>query len=210
MRNAFRTMLLLLAVIGQATPLHAEQGPESPSPPADARPVELGEGVVLPRTAFDEIISREDGLAAIERMQERAQDSRRFEGVPHLFVIFIALLLFFWSVMIYYQIKHARLHRTIRLMVEKGVPLPAEILRAAEQFDTDKEEAAGGVTAVAAPTPPWASNLLWGGVLWMTIGITGLVYLHLRDSDAWPWAIGALVYGALHVVTALGKRSKQA
>ena len=134
-------------------------------------------------------------------MQQRAADTRRFEGVPHLLLTFGSVLLFLWSAMFYYQRKHARLHRTIQLMVEKGVPLPAEILRAAEQFETGSETSRG------ASPPHWASNLMWGGILWITIGVTGMVYLWARGSDAWPWALAAVGYGVAACVTAYGKRS---
>jgi hypothetical protein len=121
----------------------------------------------------------------------------------------VAVLLFFWSAMFYYQRKHARLHRTIQLMVEKGAPVPTEILRAAEQFDSGSEKAAGSAVSSITATPPWASNLMWGGILWITVGITGMAYLWIRDSDAWPWAIAAIAYGAAATFTALGKRDKQ-
>jgi hypothetical protein len=118
----------------------------------------------------DEIMAREDGPAIIERMQQRARDENVFEGVPHLTVIFAGVLVFFLMVMIYYQRKHARLHRTIQLMVEKGLSIPPEILRAAEAAESGQERARDGRSAPAAPV--WASNLLWGG-LRITIGISG-------------------------------------
>lgn len=201
MRTLITIMWMAMAGV---TPVHA-QDVEPPSPSTDARPVELGGGVILPRPAFDEIMSRPDGLAVIERMQQRAEESRRFEGVPHLGMIFVAVLLFLWSSMIYYQLKHARLHRTIQRLVEKEVPIPAELLRAAEQFDSGSESAGGNAVTATPVAPPWASNLMWGGILWITIGVAGGLYLYLRESDAWPWALAAVIYGGASVVTALGK-----
>ena len=197
--------LLLSALLGGAGPVFAADGPEAVVPPAEMepQPVQLGGGVVLPRPVFDQIMAQDGGLAAIERMQERARYKKGFEGLPHLIVIFVAVLLFFWSVMIYYQRKHARLHRTIQLMLEKGVPLPAEILRAAEEAESGNERAqARGAGAVA---PPWASHLTWGGLLWITIGIAGGAYLYLRGSDDWPWASAIVIYGVAAVVTAQKK-----
>lgn len=196
MRNPLRALLLTLCL---AAPLQAadEVAVES----IEKQPVQLGGGVVLPREVFDQIMAREDGLATIERMQQRAEDTRRFEGMPHVILIFGAVLLFFWSAMVYYQRKHARLHRTIQLMIEKGLPLPAEILRAAENFETGADSARTQ-NAGAVPAPFWASNLLWGGILWITIGVTGILYLYFRGSDAWPWGIAAIVYGLGAVATA--------
>jgi hypothetical protein len=200
MRNPLLTLLLTFCL---AAPLQAAD--DAPVEPFEKQPVQLGGGVVLPREAFDQIIARDDGMAMIERMQHRAEDARRYDGMPYLILIFCAVLLFFWSSMFYYQRKHARLHRTILLMIEKGLPLPPEILRAAEQAEAGGERPltanAGGSIA-----PVWASNLLWGGLLWVTIGIAGTLYLWLRGNDAWPWGIAALVYGLAAVATALKNR----
>lgn len=172
---------------------------------ANAQSVELGGGVVLPRPAFEEIMSRPDGLATLERMHMRNQESQSFEGMPQLILIFVCVLLFFGLSMLYYQRKHARLHRTIQLMVEKGVPIPPEILRAAESTESRDESVAGTVAASIAP--PWASNLLWGGLLWITIGVTAMLFLWLRGSDSWPWGIAAVVYGAAAALTAVRHRN---
>ena len=86
------------------------------------------------------------------------------------------------------------------------MPLPLEILRAAETFESGGETppaASGGAPAQTV----WASNLLWGGILWITIGITGILYLWIRGNDAWPWGIAAVVYGFAAVGTAYGKQS---
>jgi hypothetical protein len=175
------------------------------SPPVEeSQSVHLGSGLVLPRPVFEEIMARDDGLAVIERMQQRAKEEQDFDGVPHLLVIFFSVLLFFWSAMFYYQRKHARLHRTIQAMVEKGVQIPPEILRAAEEAESGTERSP--VTGIAPIAPVWASHVLWGGLLWITIGIAGGLYLYLRGNDAWPWAIAAVIYGAASVVTAIAKR----
>lgn len=208
MRTALVT-LLLAVLLGAVHPVSAADGPEAavPPPAEEPQPVQLGGGVVLPRPVFDQIMAQEGGLQAIERMQERARYKQGFEGLPHLIAIFVAVLLFFWSTMIYYQRKHARLHRTIQLMVEKGVPLPQEILRAAEEAEAGTERAqARGVVSAA---PPWASNLLWGGLLWITIGLAGGSYLYLRGNEAWPWALAAVIYGTAAVVTAF-KQGREA
>jgi hypothetical protein len=180
-------MILSLSLLfAAARPGFAADGPEAADSQAamEPQPVQLGGGVVLPRPAFDQIIAQDGGLAVIERMQERARYEPGFEGLPHLIVILVAVLLFFWSTMIYYQRKHARLHRTIQLMVEKGVPLPPEILRAAEEAESGNERGQG--RGVVSAGPHWASNLLWGGLLWITIGLAGGSYLYLRGNDAWP------------------------
>jgi hypothetical protein len=200
-----RTLLPILTLLFFASTVRAADAPREAqmSAPADEQPIELGGGVVLPRPVFDEIMRRDDGLDTIDRWEQRASETRVFEGVPHLVVIFGGVLLFFWSAMIYYQRKHARLHRTIQLMVEKGLPVPSEILRAAENAEAGNE----GATTVAAVSaaPAWASNLLWGGLLWLTVGITGMAFLWARGSDSWPWGLAAVVYGASAVVTALKK-----
>lgn len=203
-----KTLLLLLSALCLAAPIQAgdEIPVEPPQKSSELSPVQLGGGVVLPREVFDQLAAREDGLAMIERMRNRAEDSRRFEGMPHILLIFASVLVFFWSTMIYYQRKHSRLHRTIQLMVEKGLPVPPEILRAAENFEAGGEAVQGGAASAVSP-PAWASNLLWGGVLWITIGITGILFLWIRHSDAWPWGIAAVVYGLAAVVTAVRKRT---
>ncbi|MEO8063799.1 MAG: hypothetical protein ABI821_13740 [Pseudomonadota bacterium] len=201
MRTKMATLLLALALIA---PLQAAEEIESPQSAAlaNAERIELGEGVSLPRPVFEQLAAREDGLQMIERMEQRAKEASAFSGVPQLVVIFVSVLLFFWSALFYFQRKHARLHRTIQLMVEKGLPVPVEILRAAENAESGPDAAAG--TAVAPPM--WASNLLWGGLLWLTIGVTGIVFLWLRHSDAWPWGFAAVVYGGMAIFTALRKR----
>lgn len=205
MQTVMMTLLLAFAAV---PPLAAAAEVECPPSAAlaNAQRIELGDGVGLPREVFEQLVAREDGLAMIDRMQQRAGEAKAFEGVPHLVVIFVGVLLFFWSAMIYYQRKHARLHRTIQHMVEKGVPIPGEILRAVEHFDTGSE-AANARPSIAAVLPPvWASNLLWGGLLWLTIGVAGTLFLWLRGSDAWPWGFAAIVYGTGAVLTALAKR----
>jgi hypothetical protein len=193
-----RTLLIAIMLsLSLAPDVHAADSIEVPP---DNAPIQLGEDVVLPRSVYAELAAREDGWAIIERMQQRAAETHRFEGVPHLMLIFASVLLFFWSAMFYYNRKHARLHRTIQLMVEKGQPLPAEILRAAEQLD------AGSGETTRAAAPAWASNLMWGGVLWITVGATGCLYLWWRGSEAWPWGLAALAYGVAAVVTAYRKR----
>lgn len=201
-----RTLIPMLALLFCASTVHAADAPPAAelSAPADERPIELGDGVVLPRPVFDEIMQREGGLDIIDRWEQRANETRIFEGVPHLVVIFTGVLLFFWSSMIYYQRKHARLHRTIQLMVEKGVPVPGEILRAAENAEAGNESAT--TVAAVSTSPAWASNLLWGGLLWVTVGITGMAFLWARGSHAWPWGLAAVVYGAGAIVTALKKQ----
>ena len=202
-----RTFLTLALLAFSSVPLHAADPAQSPprSQSADEQRVELGEGVSLPRAVFEELTAREDGLAMLERIQHQASEARTFEGVPHLIVIFVSVLLFFWSAMVYYQRKHARVHRTIQLMVEKGMAVPPELLRSDESPDA---AAKGAVGAALAP-PVWASNILWGGLLWVTIGVTGVLYLWLRHSDAWPWGIAAIVYGIGAVATAFAKRTEK-
>src|SRR5688572_19899102 len=117
-------MRILLTVIMLSLSLAPHAGAaDSVEAPPDNAPVRLGEDIELPRSVYRELAAREDGWAIIERMQQRATDSHRFEGVPQLMLIFASVLLFFWSAMFYYNRKHARLHRTIQLMVEKGQPL---------------------------------------------------------------------------------------
>jgi hypothetical protein len=202
---------LLIGLCVSAIPLQAaEQGiaeaveyTPAPAPAEEAR-VELGGGVVMPRSVFEQLAAREDGLAMIERMQQQAEETRRFEGVPHMILVFGSVLLFFWSAMIYYQRKHARLHRTIQLMVEKGLTVPPEILRAAEKFEAGSETAPP--PGAQGATPPWASNLLWGGVFWMVLGATGMLILYLRHSDSWPWGIVGIVYGLACIATVYRKQ----
>jgi hypothetical protein len=206
MRTLMTTLLLAFAAV---TPLRAAEEIECPQSAAlaNAERVELGEGMSLPRPVFEQLLAREDGLELIDRMQHRASEAKSFEGVPHLAVTFVGVLLFFWSAMIYYQRKHARLHRTIQHMVEKGAPIPGEILRALEHLESGSETAAGSRPSIAAVLPPvWASNLLWGGILWLTIGLAGMLFLWLRGSDAWPWGFAAVVYGLGAALTALAKR----
>jgi hypothetical protein len=205
MRTLMMTLLLTLAAV---TPLMAAEEIECPQSAAlaNAERIELGDGVGLSRPVFEQLLAREDGLQMIDRMQHRASEAKSFEGVPHLMVVFIGVLLFFWSAMIYYQRKHARLHRTIQHMVEKGVPIPAEILRAAEHFESGSEAANTRPSMAAVLPPVWASNILWGGLLWLTIGLAGTLFLWLRGSDAWPWGFAAVVYGLGAVLTAVAKR----
>jgi hypothetical protein len=198
--------LVLLA----AAQVGAQEPPEpglvvDPSSVAETQTIELGGGVSLPRPVFEELMHREEGIALIDRMQSRASEAEQFEGVPHLFLIFFSVLIFFGLALFHYQRKHARLHRTIHLMIEKGLPLPIEILRAAEQAEQGVEGTGSAVPASHAPA--WASNLLWGGLLWITVGLTGMAFLWLRDSDAWPWGLAAVVYGVGAVFTAVKKRS---
>ena len=197
-------MRILLTTLALALSLSTDAyAAESVEAQPDSATVQLGEGLVLSRPVYQQLAAREDGWAIIERMQQRASDTQRFEGMPHLMLVFASVLLLFWSAMFYFNRKHARLHRTIQLMVEKGQPLPVELLRAAEQLD------AGSETPRAATAPPWASNLMWGGVLWITVGVTGCVYLWARGNSAWPWGLAAIAYGVAAAVTAYRKRDSR-
>jgi hypothetical protein len=210
-----RISIAILGLIACASPLVAAE-PETPdraalserfaaAPDTEKQPVRLGDGIVLPREVFDELMRHPEGLQVVDHWQSRAFENQAFEGVPHLVLIFIAVLLFFWSAMIYYQFKHARLHRTIQLLIEKGQPLPPEVLRAIEQSEAGSDNTSAAANAAAAPV--WASNLLWGGLLWITVGATGSLFLWLRGSEAWPWGIAGIVYGLGAVLTAMKKRA---
>jgi hypothetical protein len=194
-----------------AAQVGAQEPPAPPPPVVDAlsvaqtQTIELGGGVSLPRPVFEELMRREDGMALIDRLHSRASETKSFEGMPHLIVVFLGVLLFFGLALSHFQRKHARLHRTIQLMIEKGLPLPIEILRAAEQAEQGSEGTGSAVSVATAPA--WASNLLWGGLLWITIGLTGAAFLWLRGSDTWPWGLAAVAYGAGAVFTAVKKRS---
>jgi hypothetical protein len=210
-------MRMYLAKFCLAAIIAAPVGAQEPSPspdieavpaapaPAEKEPVQLGNGIVLPREVFDELMSHPDGLEMLDRWQSRANESQNFQGVPHLVLIFAAVLVFFGLSMVYYQLKNSRLHRTIKLMIEKGLPLPAEILRAIEQSEAGSDNTSAAANAAAAPL--WASNLLWGGLLWITVGATGSLYLWARGSEAWPWGIAGIVYGLGAVLTAMKKRA---
>lgn len=201
MRTLLTSLLLMLCLVA---PLRAADPASGPSPSDDGPPLKLGENVVLPRSVYAEILAREDGLATIERIQARASDAERFEGVPHLAILFAGVLLFFWSSMFYYQRKHERLLGTIQLFVEKGLAVPPELLHAVEGAESDDEKGSPA-TAPQSATPAWASNLMWGGLLWVTIGVCGALYLWLRGNDAWPWGFAAIVYGMASMITAYGK-----
>ncbi len=201
MRTLLTSLLLMLCL---AAPLRAADPASGPSPSDDGPPLKLGENVVLPRSVYAQILAREDGLATIERIQIRASDAERFEGVPHLAILFAGVLLFFWSSMFYYQRKHERLLGTIQLFVEKGLAVPPELLRAVEGAEPDDDKGSPATASQSAP-PAWASNLMWGGLLWVTIGVCGTLYLWLRGNDAWPWGFAAIVYGMASMVTAYGK-----
>jgi hypothetical protein len=210
-------MRMYLATFCLAAIIAAPVGAQEPSPapdieavlaapaPVEKEPVQLGNGIVLPREVFDELMSHPDGLEMLDRWQSRANESQNFQGVPHLVLIFAAVLVFFGLSMVYYQLKNSRLHRTIKLMIEKGLPLPAEILRAIEQSEAGSDNTSAAANAAAAPL--WASNLLWGGLLWITVGATGSLYLWARGSEAWPWGIAGIVYGLGAVLTAMKKRA---
>ena len=198
-------LLAAAPIAAQELPEHAPPQPVvDPLSLAQSQTIELGAGVSLPRPVFEELMRSEEGIALVDRMQARAGETEAFEGVPHLILIFFCVLVFFALALLHYQRKHARLHRTIALMIEKGLPLPIEILRAAEQAEQGVE-ASTSTPATTAPT--WASNLLWGGLLWITVGITGMAFLWMRGSDAWVWGLAAVVYGVGAVFTAIKKRS---
>jgi len=204
MRSLLTALALMLHL---AVPLRAAEPGADSSQPADDEgpPLKLGENVVLPRSVYMQILQREDGLATIERIQARASEAETFKGVPHLAIIFAGVLLFFWSSMFYYQRKHRRLLATIQAFVEKGMSVPPELLRAVEG---DEGKSSNG-TAQESAAPAWASNLMWGGLLWVTIGICGILYLWLRDNDAWPWGFAAVVYGGASMITAYRKTKAQ-
>jgi len=201
MRTLLTSLLLMLCL---AAPLRAADPASGPSPADDGPPLKLGENVVLPHSVYVQILARQDGLETIERIQARASDAERFEGVPHIAIVFAGVLLFFWSSMYYYQRKHERLLGTIQKFVEKGLAVPPELLRAVEGAESDDDKGSPA-TAPQSAAPAWASNLMWGGLLWVTIGVCGTLYLWLRGNDAWPWGFAAIVYGMASMITAYGK-----
>ena len=175
MRTLLTSLLLMLCL---AAPLRAADPASGPSPSDDGPPLKLGENVVLPRSVYVQILAREDGLATIERIQTRASDAERFEGVPHLAILFAGVLLFFWSSMFYYQRKHERLLGTIQQFVEKGLAVPPELLRAVEGAEPDDDKG----SPATAPQSAAASLGIEPDVGWPAVGD------HRRLRDLVPLA----------------------
>jgi hypothetical protein len=118
-----------------------------------------------------------------------------------LAVILIGMLVLVVACMLYFRSKHIREHATIRLMIEKGLPIPPELLRppAAEL----PPEAALKINSEIQ-----AENRLKDGIFWLAGGVgLGAFFWH-AGNGIWPLCLIAVVYGLATIGVALATRRK--
>jgi hypothetical protein len=83
--------------------------------------------------------------------------------------------------------RYKTLHETLRIMAEKGVPIPPELLNPRE-FQSSQ-------------------SVLRSGLVWLAIGIGAMIYLFIEGHNKWPLAlIPSLVGIALLVSWAIENR----
>ena len=77
--------------------------------------------------------------------------------------------------------RYKTLHETLRIMAEKGVPIPPELLNPAE--------------------PRRSQRGLRSGLVWLAIGIGAMTYFLIEDHNKWPLALIPLLVGIAFVVS---------
>ena len=168
--------------------------------------LKLGDGVVLPRSVYRGNHARAKTASAHHRAhrRQRASDAERLRGSAA-------------------SRRHLRERAAVLLVGD--VLLPAQTRAAASHDPADGGEGSGRAAGNPArgrrgrirrrrtgrrrrrprsAPPAWASNLLWGGLLWITIGICRWACTSICAATMpGPGAFAAVIYGVASVVTAI-------
>jgi hypothetical protein len=165
-----------------ATPPAAPDQPAVMMSNQPSGPTALGvpQDVLLKMTP-EQIAELGEQQAQIERM--RRQDPNVI--VPILGVIFVfgMPIVIVALVVVARHRRQRMLHETVRAMVDKGVPIPAELL---QPDDGDRR------------TP---RNDFRSGLVWSAIGLGLLLFLGVARNNAWPVGFIPLLIGVALLVT---------
>ncbi|HUK82666.1 MAG TPA: DUF6249 domain-containing protein [Verrucomicrobiae bacterium] len=147
-----RTLTVLIAMLSLAVAtVTLAQEPESNAPPAEPKAHSVGIKIstddekVIPKEVADKLTS--DQL--FQLMQTRLQQHE--DDVPALAPVIVAIVFgcpvaIVAVILIYRHRKNAMLHRTLAAMIDKGVPIPPELLQPERPDPTPKSDLRRGLT----------------------------------------------------------------
>jgi hypothetical protein len=183
--------LVLAAGIFAQSPTTAPQPPgESPASPAPTSPAATVSPSASPESALERSIAKKhkkhfNFTIGDQDSDTEAKESGSHEDVPAMVVPLVAVVfltifgapVLIVAVIMYFGFsKNRMMHRTVRMMVEKGQPVPAALL------------------APPAPAQAQRSDMRRGVVLVM-VGLGIMVFLGaMNDWEGGAWALGIIPF----------------
>lgn len=187
-----RLLLVCLCAISLNGGLWAQDPANTPATPATAAPVATASATASPESELEQsirnkhkhrfnfLVGKADTNTDEAERSHRGADDIPAMVVPLVAVVFLSIFgapVLIVAVILYFGFSKNRMqHRTIRMMVEKGQPVPAELL---------------------APPPPaqrQRSDMRRGVVLVM-VGLGLTVFLAaINDWEGGAWAIGLIPF----------------
>lgn len=143
--------------------------------------------------AKDVAQSRPDtpGQTDVSKETVRPQDlammksGRLAEAIPILLIVFGCPVVMVGLVAYFRARKQKQLHDTLRIMIEKGVPIPPELLR--------PPVTAGAVSEADKADDPRAA--LRQGLFLIALGLGVCIWLWIKSSDSWGLGFIPLLIG---------------
>ena len=126
-----------------------------------------------------------DAPKATVSRYDLAKSRRQAEAIPILLIVFGCPVVMVGLVAYFRARKQKQLHDTLRVMIEKGVPIPPELLRppvtAGEVPEADKDD-----------DPRTA---LRQGLFLIALGLGVCIWLWIKSSDSWGLGFIPLLIG---------------
>jgi hypothetical protein len=117
--------------------------------------------------------------------QDLAKSRRQAEAIPILLIVFGCPVLIVGLVAFFRARQQKHLHDTIRVMLEKGVPIPPELLR--------PPVTAGEVSTARPDNDP--QTALRQGLFLIALGLGLCIWLWIKSSDSWGLGFIPLLIG---------------
>lgn len=124
-----------------------------------------------------------------EKVAELAKEQARLRGAQTDYeAILVPMFVFGMPVaivatVVYFRHRRNRmLHETLRTMIEKGVPIPPELLHPQEQRKLPKSD-------------------IRRGLVWIAVGIGLTVFFLVQDNHVWPIGLIPLLIGVAFLIT---------
>jgi hypothetical protein len=182
--------LVLAAEIFAQTPSAPPQSPAAPGSPAAASPAAIASPATSPESALEQSIKKRHKKHFNFTIgdQDSDRESRRHESnddIPAMAIPLVGIVVLtvfgapvlIVALIMYFTFSKSRMtHRTVRMMVEKGQPVPAALL------------------APAAPAQIQRSDFRRGVVLLM-VGIGIMIFLGaVTEWEGGSWALGIIPF----------------